>query len=65
MSALISIAVSKMAEAISLLKDNGIQNSVIVGGAALTEKSAKTIGADEFACDAWQGLRIVRRLTNR
>ncbi len=65
MSALISVAVSKMAETIALLRDNGIQTSVIVGGAALTEKNANTIGADEFACDAWQGLRIVRKLTHR
>ncbi|MBA4368572.1 MAG: cobalamin-binding protein [Desulfobacterium sp.] len=65
MSALISIAVSKMAETIALLKDNGIRARVIVGGAALTEKNAKTIGADEFASDAWQGVRIVRRLIER
>ncbi|MCP4683623.1 MAG: cobalamin-binding protein, partial [Desulfobacterales bacterium] len=65
MSALISVAVSKMAETIALLKDNGIQAKVIVGGAALTEENSKTIGADGFGSDAWQGLRVIRELTDR
>lgn len=64
MSALISVSVSKMAETIALLKDNGIRAKMVVGGAALTEKNAKTIGADGFGFDAWQGLRIIRQLTN-
>jgi 5-methyltetrahydrofolate--homocysteine methyltransferase len=65
MSALISVAVSKMAETIALLKDTGIQTKVIVGGAALTEANSKTIGADGFGSDAWQGLRVIRELTDR
>jgi methanogenic corrinoid protein MtbC1 len=65
MSALISIAVSKIAEAVNLLRDNEIQSKVLVGGAALTEQNAKTIGADAYAFDAWQGLRLVREQTNR
>ena len=65
MSALISMAVSKMAETIFLLRDHGVQSKVVVGGAALTKENAQTIGADEYAFDAWQGLRIVRKQTNR
>jgi len=65
MSALISVSVSKMAETIAVLKENSIRAPIVVGGAALTEKNAKTIGADGFGCDAWQGLRIVRKLTYR
>jgi 5-methyltetrahydrofolate--homocysteine methyltransferase len=64
MSALISMAVSKMAETIALLKDNNIQVKVIVGGAALSVENAKTIGADGFGADAWQGLRVIRQLCN-
>ncbi len=63
MSSLISTGVSKMAETISLLKDNGIKSDVIIGGAAVTETNAALIGADEYAFDAWQGLRIVRKLS--
>jgi methanogenic corrinoid protein MtbC1 len=65
MSALISISVSKMAETIAVLKENSIRAPVVVGGAALTEENAKTIGADGFGFDAWQGLRIIRKLTGR
>lgn len=65
MSALISIAVSKIAEAISLLHDNGIDAKILVGGAAVTEANAKTVGADAYAFDAWQGLRFIRKYTHR
>lgn len=65
MSALISVAVSKIAEAVNLLRDNGVASKILVGGAALTEKNAETIGADAYAFDAWQGLRFVREYTNR
>ncbi|MBN1848184.1 MAG: cobalamin-dependent protein [Deltaproteobacteria bacterium] len=61
-SALISVAVSKIAETIALLKENNIQTKVIVGGAALTRENTKTIGADGYGADAWQGLRITREL---
>jgi methanogenic corrinoid protein MtbC1 len=65
MSALISVSVSKMAETIATLKDNNIRIPVVVGGAAVTEKNAKTIGADGYGFDAWQGLRLIRKLTDR
>ena len=64
-SALISIAVTKIAETILLLKDNDINSKIIVGGAAVTPKNSKTIGADAYGFDAWQGVRIVRELTER
>jgi len=65
MSALISTAVSKMAETISLLKENNIYSKVIVGGAAVTQKNSEKIGADAYGFDAWQGVRIVRNFTKR
>ena len=65
MSALISVAVSKISEAVNLLRDNGINTKVLVGGAALTEQNAKTVGADAYAFDAWQGLKFVREQTKK
>jgi 5-methyltetrahydrofolate--homocysteine methyltransferase len=65
MSALISLSVSKMAETIAVLRDKGIRARIVVGGAALTERNARAIGADAFGCDAWQGLKIIRTLTDR
>jgi 5-methyltetrahydrofolate--homocysteine methyltransferase len=64
-SALISVAVSKIAETIAILKENNIPTKVIVGGAALTKDNSKTIGAAGYGADAWQGLRITRELTER
>jgi methanogenic corrinoid protein MtbC1 len=62
MSALISLAVSKMAETVALLKESDFKGRVIVGGAALTEATAQQIGADAFAADAWEAVRKVRFL---
>ena len=62
-SSLISTGVSKMAEAISLLKDSRIESKVIIGGAAVTEENAQLVGADGYGFDAWQGLRMVRKMT--
>ena len=59
---LISLAVSKMAETVSLLKESNFAGRVIVGGAAITQESADDIGADAFAADAWEALRQVRAL---
>jgi 5-methyltetrahydrofolate--homocysteine methyltransferase len=62
MSALISLAVSKMAETIALVKESGFPVRVIVGGAAVTRETAEAIGADDFAPDAWEALQCFRRL---
>ena len=62
MSALISLAVSKMAETVAMLKGSDFKGRVIVGGAALTRESAEGIGADAFAADAWEALGNVRSL---
>jgi 5-methyltetrahydrofolate--homocysteine methyltransferase len=62
MSALISLAVSKMAESVALLRESDFAGSVLVGGAAVTRETAETIGADAFAPDAWEALRCVRKL---
>jgi methanogenic corrinoid protein MtbC1 len=62
MSALISLAVSKMAETVAMLRKSDFKGRVIVGGAALTHESAEDIGADAFAADAWEALGKVRSL---
>lgn len=65
MSALISLAVSKMAETVAMLRESGFKGRIIVGGAALTRESAKEIGADAFAADAWEALGRVRSLIHQ
>jgi methanogenic corrinoid protein MtbC1 len=60
LSALISVAVSKMAETIALCRESGLRARIIVGGAAVTQESADAIGADAYGKDAWVGLRRIR-----
>jgi 5-methyltetrahydrofolate--homocysteine methyltransferase len=62
LSALISLAVSKMAETVAILRESGIPAKVIVGGAAVTPDTAEAIGADDYGRNAWEALRRVRRL---
>jgi methanogenic corrinoid protein MtbC1 len=62
LSALISLAVSKMAETVDIVRRSGLQAKVIVGGAAVTPDTAEAIGADAYGRDAWEALRRVRRL---
>jgi len=61
-SALISTAVSGISETIMVLKDNNIAAKIAVGGAAMTQESAKKIGADIYGKDAWDGLKMIRQL---
>jgi methanogenic corrinoid protein MtbC1 len=61
-SALISLAVSKMAETIAILRESHVRAKIIVGGAAVTRETAETIGADAHGSDAWEALRSVRRI---
>ncbi len=60
LSALISTAVSGMAETIILLKERKIPISVIIGGAATSQNAANTIRADAYAKDAWEGVQIIQ-----
>jgi methanogenic corrinoid protein MtbC1 len=62
LSALISLAVSKMAETVAVLRESEIPAKVIVGGAAVTPQTAQAIGADDYGRNAWEALRRVRRL---
>lgn len=61
-SALISLAVSKMAETIAFLKERKIPAKVLVGGAAVTRETAVSIGADAHGKDAWEAVRMARGL---
>lgn len=60
LSALISTAVSSMAETIILLKEREIPIRVIIGGAATTQEAADKIGAEAYAKDAWEGVQIIQ-----
>jgi len=63
MSVLISTSFPEMASVIKGLTEAGLRQKVkvIVGGATVTEKLARQIGADAYAPDAIAGVEICRR----
>jgi len=65
LSALMTTTVSAMQETISLLKSELPCVKIMVGGAVLTEDYAKEIGADYYARDAMDGVRIAELVYGR
>ena len=65
LSALMTTTVSAMQETISLLKSELPCVKIMVGGAVLTEDYAKEIGADYYAKDAMDGVRIAELVYGR
>jgi len=65
LSALMTTTKPSQKEVVDLLNAMGIRNryKVMVGGAAITEKWAKQIGADGFGDTAEQAVRVAQELT--
>ena len=62
LSALMTTTVPAMEQTIRLLRANAPNAKVVVGGAVLTADYAKTIGADFYAADAMETVRIAEAL---
>lgn len=62
LSALMTTTMIHMPELITSVRNLGLQCKVLVGGAAVTEQYAKEIGADGYAEDAVQAVRIAKEL---
>ncbi len=58
LSALMTTTVKGMEDTIKLLKENNLSCKVMVGGAVLTEEYAKMVGADFYAKDALDAVKI-------
>ena len=58
LSALMTTTVPAMADTIRLLRERAPEVRVMVGGAVMTEDYANQIGADFYAKDAMQGVRV-------
>lgn len=67
MSALLTTTMTEMKTAIQAIGQSGLRNRVkiIVGGAPLTEKFAKDIGADGYARDAASAVDVVKSLLKK
>ena len=62
LSALMTTTVGAMAETIRQLKAAGVDAKTFVGGAVVTQDYADSIGADFYAKDAMQSVRIAERV---
>lgn len=63
-SALLTTTMPGMEEVVSVLRERGLAGRIatIVGGAPVTERFARQIGADAYACDASVAVERVRAL---
>ncbi len=62
LSALMTTTTEAMAETVALLKKECSDTKTIVGGAVLTQEYADMIGADYYAKDAMEGVRIAESI---
>ncbi|MDR3345017.1 MAG: homocysteine S-methyltransferase family protein [Oscillospiraceae bacterium] len=58
LSALMTTTVPAMAQTVALLKESAPNVRVMVGGAVLTEKAAREMGADGYAADAMGAVEV-------
>ena len=63
LSALMTTTLPAMEETVRLLKAKAPFCRIIVGGAVLTEKAAKDMGADGYGKDAMAAVRLAEKLT--
>ena len=65
LSALMTTTVGAMAETVRLVKESGLDAKTFVGGAVVTQEYADSIGADFYAKDAMQSVRVAERVYER
>jgi len=66
LSALLTSTMARMADVIQMLEENGLRDQVkiVVGGAPVSEKFAKSIGADGYGADGFQAVAVVEALAS-
>ncbi len=62
LSALMTTTVKNMADTITALREAGSKCKVMVGGAVLNEEYARLVGADYYAKDALESVRIAGKI---
>lgn len=64
LSALMTTTVPAMEETVKLIKAQSPETKIVVGGAVLTQSYADMIGADFYAHDAMDTVRIAQKIFN-
>jgi 5-methyltetrahydrofolate--homocysteine methyltransferase len=62
LSAMMTTTVSRIKEVVEKLKEKNLKIPVIAGGASLNEKLAKELGADYYAKNASEAVKILKSL---
>ncbi len=62
LSGLLTNAYDAMRETISLLRDQGYQGPIVIGGGQLSEKICQYVGADHWSTDAVSGVELCKAL---
>ena len=65
LSALMTTTMMRMQDVVDLCKKRGCRSKIVIGGACITEDFATEIGADAFARDAADTVRVVEKLLNK
>jgi 5-methyltetrahydrofolate--homocysteine methyltransferase len=62
MSALMTTTMTEMKEVIQLARQEGLKCKIMVGGAVVNEDYAREIGADGYARDAYEAVKLAQKL---
>ncbi len=62
LSALMTTTMQRMREVVALVKQEGIASKVMIGGAVITKEYAEEIGADGYAADAADAVKVALKL---
>ncbi len=63
MSALMTTTMTEMKEVIQLARREGLKCRIMVGGAVVNEDYAREIGADGYAKDAYEAVKLAQKLS--
>ena len=65
LSALMTTTLDSMERTVRLLREEGLPAKIVVGGAVLTADYSRKIGADYYAKDAQEAVRILKEIQGR
>jgi len=63
LSALLTTTMGEMEKVVKKLKDEGIEAKIFVGGAPINQEFAEEIGADAYAHDGFEAVRLAREMS--
>lgn len=65
LSALMTTTMMRMQDVVDVAKEKGCTAKIVIGGACITEEFAEEIGADAYAKDAADTVKVVERLLQK